>query len=848
MKIWYCIISLLCFIFTGLYSTDLSILVVDRDLDIALEGVLITEVNTGVTGYTDPDGRAVLRLDDSLKRAIIIAELIGYEDRKLIVRDFTVELVIKMLMQGVLEGEELVVEEEAIGETDEEVGVSTVVEEEVIESVSKIGIIEDAMSAVKILPGVTYSGEFGNFLSVRGGDPAGLTVLLDGFVVKYPYHWGGMYSIFNPNIIESIKFSPGIFSSKYGQAMSGIMEVNTVTPNEGFRVEAISSTSTLDLFLQLPLGENNTAGVFSGCRLTNYDFILYIVESSAEAAENETILDMTEAISRAPYIYDFYFKTFYRPTQGLEWYLNGFWGNDGVGSTIDNSDVDTSETIVTDFDFHYFNTDIFASTGLKILPSDVLFIHILAGYEYWISETNAEIKEHGTQFYSDAFVEEYGSLIPPGEESFTIETTSEFDTSIVKHGIQGRGDFDLTLHEDYLLQWGLGLYLDMTNNIFNGELWGISWEEGIPVYEKVKYETNVEDSFILDSFLYLNLNAHIIPGVLGLDLGARLDHSYFIGEEGYTLNTYPVPCPRLNLTFAPDLKGSFFKKNTFSIGAGLFSKNPFTSGNFAQSLDLDDFDIIMPKTLMSVIGWETEMPAGFRFKIEGYYKYIFDLFYANYAPDPETGNYHYIIRNDGFGHAAGFDLLLNRKISRFFDGLFSYTFVYARYKYPETDGLDPDTSQRGIWFYPYYHRFHSLNLLLNFKPTNSMTITTKMSFATGAPKWEYGEKLMFPAYIDNQDGTTTVAEMYTRNRYYSDTLRSNFSLPLDIKCAFHNYFKNSKIQWEFYFAVENILSPLWAEILPSDNIDHSKWSGEEQTAPSPSFAIPVPSLGFRISY
>ncbi|MBN2531479.1 MAG: TonB-dependent receptor plug domain-containing protein [Spirochaetales bacterium] len=839
---------LFCFMGTGLWCIDLSVRVMDRDLDIALEGVLISEVNTGASVYTDPEGKAILKLDNNLERAIIIAELIGYEDRKLMVRDFTRELVIEMLMQGVLEGEELVVEEEAIGETDEEIGVSTVVEEEIIESVSKIGIIEDAMSIVKILPGVTYTGSFGSFLSVRGGDPSGLTVMLDGFVVKYPYHWGGICSIFNPNIVESIKFSPGIFSAKYGQATSGIMEVTTVTPDEGVRLDAVSSTSTIDIFLQLPLGENETAGIFSGFRLTNYDLVFSILHLTADTFHDETLLDMLRVISRVPYIYDFYFKTFYRPTERVEWYMNGFYGNDGVGSTIDNSGVDTSETIVTDFDFHYTNTDVFVTTGLKILPSDLLFIHVLAGYEFWIAGIDAEMKEHGTRFYSDEFIDEYGYLIPPGEESFTVGTVSEFEMADIKHGIQGRVDFDLTLHKDYLLQWGAGCYVDIVNNEFNGMMWGIIWEDESPVYRKMKYETDAQDSCTLDSFLYLNLHANLIPDVLGMDFGTRLDHSYFMGEDDFTLNTYPVFCPRLNLTFSPDMKNDFFKKNSFSIGAGIFTKNPFTASDFSQDEHLEDFDIRMPKTLMTVLGWETEMPGGFRFKIEGYYKYMFDLYYSNYTIDPETGEFDFIIHNDGFGHAAGFDLLLNRKISRFVDGMISYTFVYARYKYPETDGLDMDASQRGIWFYPFYHRFHSLNFLLNVKPSNSMTITAKMSFATGTPKREYSEKEMFPAIIENDDSTTTVAEMYSRESFYSDSLRSNFSLPLDIKVAFHDYWSNSKVRWECYFAVEDILSPLWAEILPGDNIDHSKWSGEEQAAPSSSFSIPIPSIGLRLSY
>ncbi|MBN2440618.1 MAG: TonB-dependent receptor plug domain-containing protein, partial [Spirochaetales bacterium] len=333
MKIWYVVPAFLCLLSLNLFCVDLSIRVIDRDLEIPLEGVRILDVQTARFVFTDGDGKATLVVDDGLSRLIIMAELIGYEDRKLIIKDFSKELVIEMLLEGVIEGEELVFEEEAIGETDEEIGISTVIEEELIESASKIGIIEDAMSAVKILPGVIYTGAFGGSLSVRGGDPSGLNVLLDGFAVKYPYHWGGVVSIFNPNIIESIKFSPGIFSSKYGQATSGILELTTVTPNEGTRIEAITSTSTMELFLQMPLGNNDEAGLFTGFRLTNYDLVVKIVRETGKAAHNDTLLEMTNVISRVPYIYDFYLKTFYRPSERFEWYVNGFWGNDGIGVT-----------------------------------------------------------------------------------------------------------------------------------------------------------------------------------------------------------------------------------------------------------------------------------------------------------------------------------------------------------------------------------------------------------------------------------------------------------------------------------------------------------------------------------
>jgi hypothetical protein len=842
-------IVLLCIVATAttLHAEQLVIRVLDRDIEIPLEGVRIVETQTGKETYTDASGEATLVFDLPGERAVIVAELIGYEDKKVLVKDFDAPLVIEMIMEGVLVGEELVIEAEAAGETDAEVGVSTVIEKEVIESSAKMGIIEDVINAVKLLPGVSYSGSFGTSLSVRGSAPDGVTAVMDGFVVKYPYHWGGAFSIFNPNIVESVKFSTGIFSAKYGQATSGILDVTTVTPNEGFKYQTIFSTSTFETFLQVPFGKQNQFGIFAGARLTNYDFTLTVLDAGADLFNDQTLKELLSGFSRAPYIYDFYFKTNYRPADKIEWYINGFWGNDGVSSAFDDIDIDFSTEVSYNFDFKYYNTDLFANTGIQFLPTDNLLIHLLGGYEYWKSDIDGFIEEFGTHFYSDAFLEEYGYLVPPGEDSFFVSTESEFESNVIKHGLQGSLDLDFTPSERVLLQAGLGTYFDITDNTGSGEFWSVEYDDDFPVYRKTGFENEAEDNKLLTSFIYANSSIFLVPDLLEMEAGVRLDHSYLMGAEGYDLNTYPVLGPRLRFTVTPPWEGPFFKKHVFSAGVGLFSKTPFEANEISENMGLEDFDVAMPKTVMTIIGWETGLAAGFRFKIEGYYKYIFDRFYTNSVLDEKTGLQEDIIHNDGIGHAAGFDLILDRRTSRYFDGLLSYSFIFARYLDPETDGIEDTSDPRGEWYYPSFHRFNTLNLLITSKPAAWVTFTTKLSFATGIPRLEYGDTEMFVGYFEEPDGTTTIAEMYSRRSYYSDTLRTNFALPLDIKVSFHNYFKDSKLEWEFYLAVEDVLSPLLYELLPEDDVDTNLWSGEDQESPSSSFSIPIPSIGFRLS-
>jgi hypothetical protein len=142
----------------SLLGETVSFFVVDKDLEMPLEGVRIIDTQSSTETYTDFNGEAEMAIESIDGRAVNVAELIGYEDKKVLLKEFDKPITIEMMMEGLVVGEELVIEAKAIGETDEEVGVSTVIEKEVIRSTAKIGVIEDVLTAVKLLPGVSYGG------------------------------------------------------------------------------------------------------------------------------------------------------------------------------------------------------------------------------------------------------------------------------------------------------------------------------------------------------------------------------------------------------------------------------------------------------------------------------------------------------------------------------------------------------------------------------------------------------------------------------------------------------------------------------------------------------------------
>ena len=826
-----------------LSSFELNIKIIDKDIEIPLEGVKVIVSNSEITVFTDKEGKAKIILSDEIKKVVIIANLIGYESKRVNIEDLDKEVIIKMSLEGVLEGSELIIEEESIGKKDEKVGVSTVVDENQLKSTAEIGIIEDVMNTIKTLPGVTYSSGFDRRLSIRGGHPDEFTTIYDGFLVRYPYHWGGAYSIFNPNIVKSAKFSNGIFSVKHGLAMSGLLEVESVKPDEGFKFESILSTSTFEVFLQTPVGLKN-AGLFLGGRLTYFDLSVLLSDS---LKDNKIIDDDGIRFSEAPYIRDGYFKWFWKPNDRIEWYVNGFFGSDGLGLSYNGEDnKKTDSDINTSYDFQWNIYDAFGVTGFKILPNDKVFIHALTGYEFLYEGLDAESSEEGEKDYSTKFKKKFS----PGSNSFEIKDhDSKYYENTILHSIQSRLDTDIELHKKIMFRVGTGALFDFIYYDSGGKRYNIEYEDGYPVYKKTSYKIDAENKRYLKSFLYFEFEFDVIKDKLEMDLGCRLDHTIIFSDSfvNGTMNTYPVPGPRFNVHYTPVRNLKFLDHLTLSAGIGLFSKAPLEEIAISGDFGIKDFDIPMPKVITNVLGIEAEFPHGFKIKLEGYYKYYFNRFYLNYKGAVDSDNTKYYSNSDGIGHVAGFDIMFERKLSRYIDGWITYSFIYARYLNPDTDDIESEQTimgdPTGKWYYPSYHRFHNLNLILNIRPFPWFTITSKLSFASGTPKEEFGDTDMFPAVLENG----TIVEMYSVEKEYNDFLRNDFSIPFDLKFTFNFFFPKSKVKFEAYIGVEDLFKIVYK---PKGGVSINKYTGKEEPSlrNQMDYPIPIPSTGIKINF
>ncbi len=89
----------------------------------------------------------------------------------------------------------------------------------------------DVFQSIKALPGITQSDETAG-LPVRGGHPSETVVLLNHATLRHPYRsenvgGTGLFSVVETAAMKKLYFSSGGFSVKYGNALSGVLDIET---------------------------------------------------------------------------------------------------------------------------------------------------------------------------------------------------------------------------------------------------------------------------------------------------------------------------------------------------------------------------------------------------------------------------------------------------------------------------------------------------------------------------------------------------------------------------------------------------------------------------------------------
>ncbi|MDX2091048.1 MAG: TonB-dependent receptor [Kofleriaceae bacterium] len=92
------------------------------------------------------------------------------------------------------------------------------------------GAGNDALKGLQSLPGAARVPFGLGGLALRGSAPRDSAVYLDGIEVPILFHFGGLASFYPSGLLGSIELAPSGFSSRYGRAQGGLVELSTRAP------------------------------------------------------------------------------------------------------------------------------------------------------------------------------------------------------------------------------------------------------------------------------------------------------------------------------------------------------------------------------------------------------------------------------------------------------------------------------------------------------------------------------------------------------------------------------------------------------------------------------------------
>ncbi len=199
----------------------------------------------------------------------------------------------------------------------------------------------DVVRVVQNMPGVARPSYTSGSLIVRGAAPQDTQVFLQGDSIPLVYHFLGGPAVLNSEMIEAVDFFPGNFSTYYGRATGGIVELQTRSPRED-RFHGFTEVDVLDATVQIegPIGEDFSFAL-SGRRSYIDTILPYVLPEEAK-----------ESVTVSPRYYDYQSWLTWRGADDHTVELFIYGSDDQVATLFESSQpIGTPEVQITGVEF-----------------------------------------------------------------------------------------------------------------------------------------------------------------------------------------------------------------------------------------------------------------------------------------------------------------------------------------------------------------------------------------------------------------------------------------------------------------------------------------------------------------
>ena len=216
--------------------------------------VYIREINSGAG--TDSRGFFVIPSIPTRREYTIIVTYVGYSPKIATARIWENEITeidVSLAKHAIeMEGVNVYGERAKV----EEVSVEKLAVQD-IENMTH-GVETDVMRSIQLEPGVQSTGDVSARYYVRGGASNENLVLLNGAPIYNPFHAEGIFSVIDPDMINSVEFYKGGFGARYDGRLSSVMNIVTKDGNpNSFGATAALSELTAKGALEGPIPDGS---------------------------------------------------------------------------------------------------------------------------------------------------------------------------------------------------------------------------------------------------------------------------------------------------------------------------------------------------------------------------------------------------------------------------------------------------------------------------------------------------------------------------------------------------------------------------------------------------------------
>ncbi|MGD0711556.1 MAG: TonB-dependent receptor [Bacteroidales bacterium] len=497
--------------------------------------------------------------------------------------------------------------------------------------------LNDPARMAQSFAGVSLNGDESNEIIIRGNSPSGLLWRMEGIEIPNPNHFsngngdsGGGVSMLSNTMLSNSDFFTGAFPAEYGNALSGVFDINLRKGNNEEHEYALQ----LGVLGMEAAAEGPFSGKYNGSYLISYRYstLDFLYKIGVKPAGNIV-----------PKYQDVQFN-FYFPTKKMGKF--NLWGIGGTDNTSNTPIKDSTKWQTYEDILNYNNlqrTGVIGLSHLLMFKDNRTYLKTVAAVS---DDRNVSIEDTLNKCYNLRPI--YRDTFDYIVSRISVSLNHKFDSKnvLITGLIYGNYHYSLTSKE-----------LNPQTGDFNF-LMNAKGNTGLAEYFIQWQHRPTED-------LTINTGIHAM---------------YFMLNNHYSVE------PRFGL------KWQFNNDMAMNAGIGLHSRiesvyNYMTEDVLPNgSIVRPNIDLNFTRAFHAVAGYDYTISEDLRFKAELYYQYLFDVPVQDTSSSFSTlnciggENTDITMINKGKGYNYGLDMTLEKFFTKSYYLMFTASLYESKYR------------------------------------------------------------------------------------------------------------------------------------------------------------------------